>query len=223
VTIIEEVKTAIGEENESIFWTAEHIYDALNEAHIEMNATLKNSIITVPWVVEAGDDLVEIPTEIMIPKQIEDTSRTFFITTPAKLEQESLGWRGTPAGVPGWFVLWDAFRIRVWPRADNDYQYNMVGIPWKTEFSGSYDDISTDHQLRKSLVCRAASNLMESTQPPLAASLLQQALSYEDAYRSGLRNSQPHNIRRLLPGPNKMNSAKTGVIKLGKGFTRYGL
>jgi hypothetical protein len=219
MTLVEEVKVLLGESAGSVFWTTDHIVDALNEALHETTASLKNNIITTPWIVEAGSDLVDIPSGIMIPKQIEDTSRVFFIITQAKLEQYSRGWRGAATGIPSHFVLWDAFKIRVWPMPDNDYQYNMVGIGWGTEFTSSVVDITGDFYLRKSLVCRAGASLFELTQPILSESLLRQALGYEQSYRTKIRNNQSHNLRRLHPGGNKTNSAKSGVIKLGRNFS----
>lgn len=223
MNIVSEVRIVLGESAGGVFWTDSHILDALNEAQLDLASENKISVSTSTWIVEAGSDLVAIPSEIMIPKIVEDTSREFFVTTQAKLEQYHQGWRGAGAGIPNWFVLWDAFNIRVWPRPDNDYQYNLVGYPWPDELTISSDLTPDNYTLKKSLVYRTASVLLEATQPSLSDFLFQTALRYESDYKVGLRNAQSHNIIRLHPGPNRTNSGKSGVIKLGKGFTQYGL
>jgi hypothetical protein len=218
MTLIEEIRILLGEQSGGVFWTDEYILDAINETLIELSAFTLKKTIEVDLVVQAGEELVLLPPELMIPLSIFDGSRVFFFTTQAKLEQETKAWKGTALGVPEHFVLWDAFTIRPYPRADDDFLYYVTGIPWPTEYTSAGVDPILSWRLRQVLVNKSASVLFETTQPQLSDSLNQVALNHENEYRKELRNSQSHNIRRLHPGESLPNKAQSGVIKIGRRF-----
>src|SRR4051812_25815664 len=113
MTLTDHVRMLLDEAGTSVFWTASHLQDAINASQLYTLPLLPRPILTTAsWVVEAGTDLAIIPTSIMIPKYVEDTSRQFFITTPTKLEQYNTARRGMEAGIPEYFVLWDANKVR---------------------------------------------------------------------------------------------------------------
>jgi hypothetical protein len=217
MTLVEQVRMLLDEAGGGVFWTDSHVLDALNQVQILTLPLLPQpALVSVPWIVEAGTDLASWPPTIMIPKYVEDTSRQFFVTTPTKLEQYSKGWRGTAPGIPEYFVLWDAGRVRLWPRPDQDYQYTLVGIGWGTELTTSTTDIpSTTPTLNSALAHLAAASLLETTQPMLADAYNREASNLLREYGRTVRNTNSHNLQRIHPS-SKFQMGQRQAIHVGR-------
>lgn len=216
MSIVSDIRIQVDEAAGSTFFTAEHIYDAANEAVLEVYSRAKPNLTSVNWPVNTGDDLVFLPPGIMVPQQIIINNLEYWPTTQAKLEQFSRSWRGEALALPKWFVLWDALRMRLFPRPDQAYDFTMWGVPWPEEINASNLDIaSMDAQLKLATGLKAAGNLLEFSAPNVADTMIAESEQILSAYTKRLRNQQGHNIRRVRPGT-LFTASQNGVIRLGK-------
>lgn len=197
-------------ESSSIFWPDQQIYDAINKAQIEVYAETELLWTSVVFTAYAGSEFIALPVdEIMIPKYILSTDGKEYLTTYADLERNTNTWRYTPEGKPQWWVLWDMFILRPYPRPDQDYTYDLWGIPWPVEVTENVLDVNLPAEVKKVIMYRAAAGLMEHTRTDLADAY--QAISNEhlQRYKVTLRNYDRHNIRHLKPG-NIISSQRRG-------------
>lgn len=219
MSLVTDIQELCDESAGAVFWPAAQVYDAANEAIIESFASSRHEFKLSTMTASAGDDLVALPADIMIPQYILGTAGKYWPTTQAKLEQQSRAWRGEPAGVAKFFVLWDISTLRVWPRGEQDYAYDLCGVPWPSvgEIAASNLDISVPKLLKQAITHRAAACLLGATQPLLADSLVQEAQELEYKFRVQLRNRNSHNIRRVRPGT-LFTRAQSGSIPIGKKY-----
>jgi hypothetical protein len=215
MNLVEHTRILLDESGGSVFWETSHLLDALNEAHLKNFITTKYRLISTPWVVEAGSQWVSLPDEILIPQTIEDSTTEFWISSLAQLEQYQHDWKGASAGIPKWFVRKDARTLMPWPMPDQDYQYTMVGLGWPTEITSSLDPVIPG-DCQSAIAYRTASQLLEHTQPTLAELWAREADEYEQSYKRKQRNAFSHNLRRLRPGTNSHDRARSGNIIFGK-------
>jgi hypothetical protein len=199
MSLVSDVQILLDESGGAVFWLDSQLYDALNEALVELYASTKPLKTSTEIFIPAGAGLVPLPTTYLIPLYIEDADKRYDFTTLANLERLTRGWRGTPADIPQEFVMWDQFTVRPYPRADNDYIYTLWGVPYPTEISLFNQDVTLPFKLKKAIVYKAASILLESTNSQLADALAQTSSVDEQAYLRQQRNNQSHNIRRLKP------------------------
>lgn len=203
MSLLTEVQQLVDETSGPVFWVIEQVYDALNTAIEDTWLNVKQwNYMTTPFVISSGADLVALATtSIMIPQYILDTaSNKIFPTTHAMLEDWSANWHNTTAARPAWIVVWDAFTLRVFPRADAAYTYTVCGVPWPTEISGTSTDITCDPLIKQAIIHRGAANLLELTQPDLADHHEGLALEFERLFARQVRNQGGHNTLRLAPG-----------------------
>ena len=219
MSIVTDVRVWLGG-TATTFWSDAHVVDALNEVQFELQSEVKGAF----WVVgtltlTANDDLVMIPSNVMIPKAILGTAGKYFPTTQAKLEQECREWRGRTPGRPTHFVVWDAFTLRVYPRPDTTYLFEVEGVPWPTtELTTAVLDLTASEDWKRILALRAAAQLLEFTQPQLSDAYEREAQELLSDYKVSLRNRQGHNIRRLRPGT-LFTRAQSGNLTVGRRFT----
>jgi hypothetical protein len=218
MSVITDIRTLLDERSSAVFWTDQHIYDAANQAQLDIYASLKAQQGSAVMSLNSGQDIVSIPPTIMIPQYIEFNNKTYFPTTHAKLEQWNRAWRGEALAQPKWFVLWDWEHFRVWPRPDQGYDFTLWGVTWPSEFSASNESITADRVLQAAIAFRAASYLLELTQPLLAAEMARESAEYETRYKTRLRNRQSHRPTALKPGT-AFTAAQSGVISLGRKFS----
>lgn len=219
MSLITEVRTLLDEANGGVFFLDQQVYDALNEAQLEMLTGDKVRLETATLTVGVGDSTVSIPTNIMVPKWIEDNTKKYYPTTHTKLEQYSRSWRKHAPAKPEFFILRDFRALDIWPVSNGTYTYTMFGTDWGTEINASNSDLDHDpsEPLRQSIVYRAAAGLMELTQPQWSAIMMKEAEDYASRHARQLRNSFSHNTTTLRPG-NKASSANSGIIKFGRGL-----
>jgi hypothetical protein len=224
-----------------IFFPSQQLYDAANETIIDFWATAGRQDVPIaiatastPLAVSSSTDIYTWDTvSIMIPTYVtlntfigtgqggELINQRYFISDRTKLEQWARDWRNNQQEQPKWFILWDAFHIRVFPQPDKNYTFTLHGIPWATEMATGTEDIVVDQILRLALAYKAAATILEATRPEVSDLYTQNAMEMLNRYRIRLRNQQTNNIRRLKPTGNggykdDVIAAYKGVIKIGQ-------
>lgn len=217
MSLFSEIKIMIDEPGEGVFWTDSQVYDAANEAMLEMWAVGKYQISTATLTATAGADLIDLPCTLMIPQYFVGTGGKYFMTTHAQTENWLREWKLQARGYPKHLILWDTEHVRPVPSPDQTYTYQMVGLSWPTEINALNQDLIAPRQLKYAIVLKAASNLVESTLPDLADAWHKEALNAEADHRRITRNSQSHNIGRLRPGTT-FTQAQQGNLKVGMRF-----
>jgi len=198
MSVVDDVRILINDTG--VFWPDQAVYDAINEAQIELLAETKWAVSTSTIVLPANTDIFTLPPAIMIPQHVESAGQRWHPTTQARLEGWSQCWRNEPNAQPQAFVLWDASHMRVFPKPDHPYIFQFAGIPWPTEVSAANPDVDASRLYLCPLTSRAAALLVEFTRPDLADAFNAQARDDIERYKRILARSQPHNIRRLRPG-----------------------
>lgn len=223
-----------------IFWPSQQLYDAANETIIDywadagkQDVPISLTTAATPLAVTSATDIytfdnvsIMIPTYITLNTMIgsgaggELIDQRYWISDRTKLEQYARDWRNNQQEQPKWFILWDAFHIRVFPLPDQDYTFTLWGIPWGTEMASGTEDIAVDQILRLALAYRTAATLLEATRPEISDLYTANAVEMLNRYRIRLRNQQTNNIRRMKPGVvpgmrSNTRAAMKGVIKIG--------
>jgi hypothetical protein len=207
-----------------VFWPVPNVLDAINEAQLWVFAQTKWARVGVPLNVTVGQDIVPIPSQLLITGWIEGTktvntgnatlitSVRFFPTTQRELEHFLRTWRGHGLEEPGYFVLWDASHFRLFPRPDQAYTFTIWGIGYPTEIVDITSDIVGPPNYVQAIQNYTVALLLEATRPDLADVYMQIAEDQIIAFRKQLRNHQSHNIRRLRPGK-RFDLQQSGTIR----------
>lgn len=219
MSLVTDIQELLEESGGAVFWAAQHIYDAANEAMIDVWAESRHDLGKVTLTLSANDDLVAIPlTTIMIPQYLVRANKQYFPTTLARLEQYSRNWRSESAGVPKWFVLWDAETWRVWPKPDGTYAFDMWGVKWPpAEIAAGTLDITAPTLIKQAVAHRAAAVLCADIRPDLSTQFSETAVDLLMKFKIQLRNRGGHHITRLRPG-SKLDAAKAGIISIGREY-----
>jgi len=220
MSLLTDVQMQLDESQGPVFWVIEQLYDAINEAQFELYTTLKDwQRVSAVLAVGTGQDLISLPnTSIMIPQFVVYNGIKIFPTTTALLQDWQNNWKNEGLARPNWMVLWDADHLRLFPRSDASYNFNVWGTPWPTQIQdGTHDITGIDPLVKKALVLRAAALLLEETQPALADAKVVEAYEFEHRFARQQRNSQGSNITRLRPGV-AWDVAQQGDIIVGRQF-----
>lgn len=192
-----------------VFWPFLQVLDAVNEAQLWAYAQTKWQRTPFSLSLVAGTDLFTLPTGVVIPGWIETaipstdgltTSHTRgFPTTQRELEHFLRTWRGQQPDVPRYFVIWDAYTLRLFPRPDKAYNYTLWGVSYPTEITSDVT-LGGPELYQLAVQNMAAALLFEATRPDLADVYMGMAEEQIVKVKVQLRNQQSHNIRRLRPG-----------------------
>lgn len=221
MTLIAEVRELLDESTGSTFWVEEQIYDALNEAIVDVYSNTRHEYGTATITFTASNAYLALPSSLMIPQYIVGTKGRYFPTTKAKLEQWNRDWRAEGEDYPKHFVVTDIDTIMAFPAPDLAYEFTVHGVPWPScgEIADGAEDITgVPNLLRLALTKRTVAELLEFTQPALADQYLAEAAQLEHDFKIQLRNRQGHNIRRLKPGT-LFTRAQSGVVVLGRKYS----
>lgn len=218
-TIVEEVRRELDEVNGGVFWQDQTVYDAINMSQLETYLVPGFSVAQVGFTLTTTDDIIALPSSVMIPLWIEtSTNNPCWITTHVKLEQSQRDWKLADPAQPRWFVVWDATHLRVWPMADKSYDYVLYYLPWPTELSPGTDDVTEyPPTLRECLKHRQTAKLIQSTQPGFAEQQNAMAEELEQIYRRTLRRTGGVKLDRLRPATN-YDRAVSGAVKAGQWY-----
>jgi hypothetical protein len=218
-SLTNEVKELINEGSGLVWWPNGQVEDAINEAIVDLSMYLKWDVITTPFTVTtgSGDIFAWDNTLIMIPQFFLINGLKMFLSNQAELENWSRRWRNETPGQPKWFLKWDESHFRVFPTPDATYTFDLWGIPWEPEFPGEATDLTVDPMLRHAIAFRAASILLELTQPQLADMYMQDSIKHEMLYSTHLRKQLGANSARLRPGYGWTN-AQFGRIAIGRKY-----
>lgn len=221
-----------------IFWPSQQLYDAANEVMIDYWSSLARQPVPIQltnttFVVETGTDIFPFAsTVLMTPTYIVLNTTTgsgasavtidqkYWISDVTKFEQFSNNWRAQAPAQPKWFAVFDAFRIRVFPKPDHEYTFTIFGVPWPVELATGTEDVTCDAVLKLAIAYRAAANILEATRPDTADSYVKESEELLLRYRIRLRDQSGNNIRRLKPGvggrtTDSVMAANKGVIRIG--------
>lgn len=212
MSLLTDLQLQVDEVAGPIFFPVDQLLDALNSAQLDLsNWTLSSSTLAI----SSGADIVSLPTDLMIPKYITYNNIKIFPTTQALLQDWSNYWRTDAPSRPNWMVLFDWQHIRLYPRSNNTYNFNVYGIPWPVEVTQASPDISADVMQKRAVVAVAASKLFEETQPQLADAKYAEGKEWEARYCRQQRNLFGDNIGRMRPG-NAWDISQFGNIPNGR-------
>lgn len=218
--ILQDVQLQVDETGGPVFWVIDQLYDAINAAQLEVWMNLKDWQQTSTTItLGSGDDIIMWPiTQIMIPQYIIYNGVKVFPTTQAQLQDWANNWKSSNPTRPNWYLLWDAKHIRLYPKSNDIYTFQLFGVPWPTEVAdGNQDIIGIDVMVRRAIVLRAAAKLLEATQPDMADAKSLEAKEFEHRYARQQRNVFGDNIARLRP-TTAWDQAQFGDIKVGRLF-----
>ncbi len=218
--ILQDVQLQLDESSGPVFWVIEQVYDAINAAQLEVWQNLKDwQQASVQLTILPGQDIIDWRNNtVMIPQYIIYNGIKIFPTTQAQLQDWANNWKSSNPGRPNWYLLWDAHKIRLYPKSDSVYIFQLFGVPWPTEVTDGNQDITgIDPLVRRAIVSRAASKLLELTQPDMADAKALEATEWEKRYARQQRNSFGDNIARLRP-TTAWDQAQLGDIKVGRLF-----
>lgn len=224
MSLVSEVRQLLNEPaaNAVKFWPDQQVYDALNEAQLDVYGEIGwgNSSATVN--ITSSTDMYEFPVGIMIPQRIyiSPNGDELYPTTNVKLEQAMNAWRSASPAKPSHYIKFDGRNFRVWPKPDGNYTLTVVGEPYAVSeiTGGSQDILGLDTQIRFAIIHRAAAILLEATQPDLADFYMGDVVEYVRNYIAGLKSTQGHNIMHLRPFTNGWEVAQLGNVVLGKRY-----
>ncbi len=220
MSLVTDVQQLVDESGGAVWWTAQQVYDAINEALLEDWAILKPQAGTATLTITAGSDILAFDrTTIMLPQYFIYPSLNvkIFPTIHDELENWSRRWRGQSQARPQWAVLWDANHFRFWPQADATYQYVLWGVPWPPEIGTATQDASLEIFQRKAVVLRAAASLLDLTQPDLADAYRGEADQHAKRAIEEVRQQFDANVDRIRPGTG-WSIAQFGRISLGRQY-----
>lgn len=210
-----------------VFWPLAQIYDAVNEAQLAVYAETKWAVTTASINLTSNVDIIPIPSGVLIPRWMEGTNTTFqppvvkrfFFTTQRGLETFLRTWKGQNLGQPGYFVIWDATHLRVFPRPDNlgsgpagSYPMTLFGQGFPVEITTGGQSILGPKNYVLAVENLAASLLLEATRPDLADSYSAQSEDQILLFKKRLRNQQSHNIRTLKPATTRYEIDQAGEV-----------
>lgn len=217
--LVADVKELV--DDAGVFYTNAHIYDAINEATLNLWALLKHDQVSEDIMVTAGQEYVSIPARIMIPRRIGSRGIERFPVSLGDLERYDKAWRGATPGHPQWFAIWDAETFRIWPKADATYLYVVEGQGYPSaEVSGSTLDIATNHNLRKAIVFRAGANLVTNHRTDLRADWVALAEEYNILATEDIARQFKDKVFTMSPG-NRAVKDRLGDIASTKLPVRY--
>lgn len=213
MSIVSDVQTLVNDSG--VFWGASHVYNAINEAQLEMWGDSQWAVTTATLTLGTNSDIVSMPATIMIPHKIVYGGIEYHPTSYMRLEQWSRTWRSAGAAQPKWFVVWDATHFRVWPKSDGVYELPVIGAGWPTEITSTNTDITAHTTYKDAVAYRAAQILLEATRPDMADAMEELAEEARHTYKKNLRNQLQSRVMRVRPGT-MFNMAQGGSIRMGR-------
>ncbi len=231
MSLLIDLQIEIDETAGPTFYVIDQVYDALNQAQLEVWSNLKQwQLTSATMAIAPGTAITTLPlTSVMIPQYVIYVTQgvKIFPTTYAMLQDWQSGWMNEPPARPNWMVLWDAEHLRWFPPPDITYNFVLYGTPWPTEVTAATidagtDPLTADPLVGQAIVKRAAAILLEDSQPVLADLKIQEAMDYETRYARQQRNAQGANTLRLRPGV-AWDVAQQGDINVGRKFSGQGV
>lgn len=220
MAIVAEIQILL-DDTAGVFWTDQHVYDAANQAQMEVWAELRQDITVATITVTASQEFVTIPATIMIPQRIvsvsTDTKLEWYVTTHAKLEQDNREWRAEGVSYPKWFVVFDYNTLQLHPKPDATYEYEVWGVRYPpTEITVGTEDITAEKMIKKAIVFKAAAMVAQMTRPDLFEAWMGEAQDYLRKAKRNWRKNQPHKFMRIVPASNATQRAHMGYIGAGR-------
>lgn len=221
MTLVTQIKTIIDEPNASKFWPIAQVYDAANEASIEVLGSGQYDLMTATITATASQVFVTVPSTLMIPKFVLTTSNDALPkTTEAALEREGPNWGTATNTAPIAFLEVDQTTIQIYPIVTTSVEYRFVGVPYPTEITTGVEDFTSNEQYSFAAKFWAASSLMDATRPDLSDVFRSEG---DEVYVMALRqwrNQQSHLLRTLRPAgaADARRFGDMSVIRLTGGF-----
>ena len=143
MTLLNQIRTIIDEPNGPKFWPNAQLYDATNEASIEVLGSGQFDLTTATITATASSVFVTLPESIMIPKFILDTANVELPkTTYAALERDSVGWTTATSTQHLAFVEFDFQTLQLYPIVGSAVVYRVIGVPYPVEISAGTEDLT---------------------------------------------------------------------------------
>jgi len=187
--------------DQGVFWPAQFIFDAMNEAQWELWVRTKATWTSAPLTLSTSTNLYTIPSSIIIPRFVEDSNLRYYPSSARQLEAFHRTWMENGPGQPMYFLVWDAFHFRTYPTPDQNYtSYTLWGVGYPTEITSDSQSIVGDPSYVNCLKSFTLAILFNATRPDLSDYNRQIGEGQLLSYKKHLRNYQSHNIRSLKFG-----------------------
>jgi len=218
VTLLNQVRLIIDEPNGPKFWPNTQLYDAINEASIEVLGSGQFDVSTATITATASAVYVALPTTIMIPKMLLSTDNIELPkTTYAALERDSVGW-GTATGTSHVAcVEFDCQTLQLYPIVSTAVVYKVVGIPYPVEITTGVEDIVANDMVSDAVRFWAGSVLFDATRPDISDTLRMEGQEHLQVAMRHKRNTQSHKIYHLSPA-SAINARRSGEISVLRNF-----
>lgn len=224
MSLVDDARIILGDAQPEVYsanlgyWSTDKIVLALNEVVTDLWLQSHPQKIKTELLLTVGADVVSIPPTIMIPASIEGLSGEYLPTHQWELERYSKFWRKNTvenSGEPKFFVLWDLRHLRVWPRPDLEYGFDMWGVPWPITITSATETTGYDHDFEHALVWGACALLAESTMPTAADMFEKESREHWNRFGVKMRRQGGEVMSRLTPGT-RYQRAQSGVIRIGR-------
>jgi hypothetical protein len=218
VTLLNQVRLIIDEPNGPKFWPNTQLYDAINEASIEVLGSGQFDMSTATITASANAVYLTLPTTIMIPKMLIGTDNVELPkTTYAALERDGIGW-GTATGTSHVAcVEFDCQTLQLYPIVNTPVVYRVVGIPYPTEITTGVEDIAANDIIVDAIRFYAGSVLFDATRPDISDTLRVEGLQTLQVAMRHKRNTQSHKIYHLSPAGD-INARRSGEISVLRNY-----
>ena len=201
MSLVDDVRTLVDEPTGGVFWTDQHVYDAINweliRAYFDEKGTRK---ITASMTITSSSPFVGLPATIAIPTFIVFGGQEYWPTSYTELERWQENWRGEDAAQPKAFIPWDHRTFRVWPQADATYVMTVHGLAYPTEIAAGNLDITEPTTFKSMITFRSAASLLQATLPMQSQVYEVQAKELEHKWNKHSRNFRGNQkLDRLRP------------------------
>ena len=226
MTIVEEVRMELGESTSMLgtnFWPADEVYNAINAALVAAYIDVNEDTALGTAIITASNEFVGLPhTVVMVPKRVVGAQGEIFPTTITDIEAYKSYYSYALSDItnptaPRWIAPYGFEQVRTFPLSDDDYEYDVYGVAWPPEVSGSSLDITVPHELREAVKCLTVAFLVDDYYHDLCELKYMEYTQHISAHLRALRNKRGRVPMALKPsGP--FDRARSGSINLGRRF-----
>lgn len=201
MSLFTDVQTLLDEVAGAVFWSADQIYDAINQAQLEAQFLVQDRTVGASMVCTQGSEFATVPTTVMLPQFIVYGGKEYWPSTYEELENWDQDWRAESQAQPKVFISWDWNHFRLWPVPDANYTVTVWGVPWPTEVAAASLDITETTAYKEWITFKAGAALILNTLPQAAQVWLVEAKELERQWRRHKQlNLGAYRFNRFRPG-----------------------
>lgn len=170
------------------FWTAQQVYDRLNDAMLEVWPMTRHDVYTDNLVLTSAAEGFTLPAKMMIPQRIYANGRWYDVETLWDMERRDNEWRKWVLGEPFFTIPTDAFTCMIAPSPSTTYAWKIEGVQYpQEEISAGNLDISDPKPVKEAVAFYAAALCVAATRPDLAEDWFENARNEAAEVRRRMR------------------------------------